>query len=258
MEYRHSKKAWCWLAFGILFIGYFFIESLFIGVNFHSLLWCWAVGGGVCILFAFLTFKYGKLPIPKWLFRVSVVLIAIAFAFFCFVEALIISHMGKKGEAGLDFIIVLGAKVNRNSVPSKPLYWRIDAAEEYLNENPDTVAILSGGQGSDEPISEAQCMYNELTKRGIEPSRLILEDKSTDTNENIRNSLKLMPEDAEFGVLSNNFHVYRAVRISEKISGRKVSGIASQYKDALLIHYMAREAVGITMDVLHGNMDFFE
>ncbi len=258
MKFKNSKKAWAWLIIGALFLGYFFIEALFIGVNFHSLLWCWAVGGAICVLFALLTFKYGRLPVPKWLFRVCVIILTVVMSYFCFIEGMIISHMGEDGESNLDYIVVLGAKVNRNGVPSKPLYWRIDAAEKYLNENPDTVAILSGGQGADEPVSEAECMYRELVKRGIEPSRLICESKSTDTNENIRYSLELMPEDAAFGVLSNNFHVYRAVRISEKISGREVSGIASQYKDALLIHYMAREAVGITMDVLHGNMDFFE
>ncbi|MBQ6892856.1 MAG: YdcF family protein [Clostridia bacterium] len=258
MVYKNSKKAWAWLIIGVIFSGYFFIEALIIGINFSTLLWCWAVGGAICIIFALLTFKYGKLPVPKWLFSVSVVALSLILAFFCFIEMLIISQMGSRGEAGLDYIIVLGAKVNRNEVPSKPLYWRIDAAEEYLNNNPSTIAILSGGKGTDEPISEAQCMYNELTKRGIAPDRLMLEDKSTSTNENIRFSLKLMPEDAEFGVISNNFHVYRAVRISEKISGKKVSGIASEYKDALLIHYMARESVGIFNDVINGNMDFFE
>lgn len=258
MRYKSSKKAWAWLIFGILFLGYFFIESLFIGVNFHSLLWCWAVGGAICVLLALVTFRHGRLPLPRWLFVAILIIILMVLTFFCFIEGLIISQMGSHGEARLDYIIVLGAKVNRNEVPSKPLYWRIDAAEEYLNENPDTIAILSGGQGADEPISEAQCMFNELTKRGIAPERLILEDKSRDTNQNIRNSLDLMPSDASFGVVTNNFHVYRAVRISEKISCKKVSGIASQYKDALLVHYMAREAVGIFTDVLDGNMDFFE
>lgn len=257
MKYVKSKKAWCWLSFGILFLGYFFIESLFIGVDFNSLLWCWAVGGLLCIFLGLLTFKYGKLPLPKWLFRTLAVIVSVIMIFFCFIEGLIISHMGAEGEKGLDYIIVLGAKVNKNQVPSKPLYWRIDAAEKYLNNNPDTIAILSGGKGSDEPISEAQCMFNELTKRGISPDRLIMEEESKDTNENIRNSLKLMPDKATFGVLSNNFHVYRAVRISEKISGKNVSGIASDYKDALLIHYMAREAVGIFFDVIDGNMNIF-
>lgn len=256
--YIKSKKAWCWTAFGALFLGYFLIESLFIGINFHSLLWCWAVCGVICILLGLVTFKYGKLPLPKWLFRTLVILIALAMAFFCFIEVLIISQMGAKGENGLDYIIVLGAKVNRNEVPSKPLYWRIDAAEKYLKQNPNTIAILSGGQGADEPISEAECMLRELTKRGISSGRLILESESRDTNQNIRNSLNLMPSDANFGVVSNNFHVYRAVRISEKISGKNVSGIASEYKDALLVHYMAREAVGIFFDVIEGNMTFFK
>ncbi len=258
MKYKKSKKAWAWLITGAIFLGYFFIEALFIGVNFSTLLWCWAVGGAICILFALLTFKHGRLPLPKWFFRGSVVFLSIVLAFFCFVEVLIISHMGSHGESNLDYIIVLGAKVNRNKVPSKPLYWRIDAAEKYLRDNRDTIAILSGGQGADEPISEAQCMFNELTKRGIAPERLILEDKSTSTNENIRFSLKLMSEDAKFGVVSNNFHVYRAVRISEKILGKDVSGIASEYKDALIVHYMAREAVGIFNDVISGNMEFFK
>lgn len=257
MIYKHSKKAWAWLISGVIFLGYFFIESLFIGINFHSLLWCWAVGGAICIFLALVTFRYGRLPVPKWLFVTVVILISVILAFFCFIETLIISHMWSVGESGLDYIIVLGAKVNRNEVPSKPLYWRIDAAEKYLKENPDTIAILSGGQGADEPISEALCMFNELTKRGINADRLILESESSDTNQNIRNSLKLMPSDAEFGIVSNNFHIYRAVQISEKISGKKVSGIASQYKDALIVHYMAREAVGIFADVLDGNMDFF-
>ena len=258
MEYKHSKKAWAWLIAGIIFIAYFFIESLFIGINFSTLLWCWAVGGAICIVFAMLTFKYGKLPIPKWLFRCAVAVIAVVLAVFCFFEALVISQMGSDGEDGLDYIVVLGAKVNRNGVPSKPLYWRIDAAEKYLNENPETIAILSGGKGGDEPFSEAECMYNELVKRGVDESRLILEDKSTSTNENIRFSMEILPEDATFGVVTNNFHVYRAVRIAEKISSKEVSGIASDYKDALLIHYMAREAVGIFNDVLGGNMDLFE
>ena len=256
MVYKSSKKAWCWLIFGLLFMLYFIAESFVIGLNFHSLLWCWAVGGAICIIFAMLTFKHGKLPFPKWLFTSGVILLAVVFAFFCFIEALIISHMGDKGEEKLDYIIVLGAKVNRNNVPSKPLYWRIEAAKEYLDANPETIAILSGGKGYDEPISEAQCMFDELIKRGIAPERLIIEDKATDTNENIRYSLKFIPEDATFGVISNNFHVYRAIKISEKISGKKVSGIASNYMDVLLIHYMAREAVGIFTDVIHGNMNF--
>ncbi|MBQ4151023.1 MAG: YdcF family protein [Clostridia bacterium] len=256
MIYKKSKKAWAWLIFGCLFLGYYLIELPIIGTAFNSLLWCWGVGGAICLLFAALTFHFGRISIPRGLFVAVCVIVALIFAFFCFIEILIISHMGEKGEENLDYIIVLGAKVNKNEVPSKPLYWRIEKAAEYLEKNPQTRAILSGGKGADEPISEAECMFRELVKRNIPAERLILESEATDTNENIRFSLNLMEEDARFGVISNNFHIYRAVQISEKISGKDVSGIAANYIDPLLIHYMAREAVGIFVDVLCGNMDF--
>lgn len=256
MKKKRNVKAWIWLILGILLVGYYCIEALFVGFGF-SLLWIWAAMGAVCLLCAVLTFRFGKLPLPRWLFVTICILIALGVILFCVVEGFVISQMQAEGEDNLDYIIVLGARVNKNGVPSKPLYWRIDAAEEYLRENPNTKAVLSGGQGSDEPMSEAQCMYDALIARGIDESRLILEDKSTSTGENIRFSLALIDEDATFGVVTNNFHVYRAVKIAEKLSGKEVSGIASQYKDALIVHYMAREAAGILIDDLRGNLDFF-
>ena len=256
MKNKKNVKAWIWLSLGILFVGYYCIEALFVGFG-CSLLWIWAAMGAVCLLCAALTFRFGKLPLPKWLFVTICILIAIVFIIFCIMEGFVISQMGAEGEADLDYIIVLGARVNKNNVPSKPLYWRIDAAEEYLRGNPNTKAVLSGGKGSDEPMSEAQCMYDALVARGIDADRLILEDKSTNTGENIRYSLALIEEDATFGVVTNNFHVLRAVKIAENLSDREVSGIASQYKDALLIHYMAREAAGIIADDLRGNLNLF-
>ena len=240
----------------ILLIGYYCVEALFVGFGF-SLLWIWAVMGTVCLVCALLTFRFGRLPLPRWLFITICILLALGIVLFCVVEGFVISQMNAEGESGLDYIIVLGARVNKNGVPSKPLYWRIDAAEEYLRANPNTKAILSGGKGTDEPMSEADCMYKSLIARGIDKSRLIIEDKSTSTGENICYSLALIGSDATFGVVTNNFHVFRAVKIAEKQSGKEVNGIASQYKDALLIHYMAREAAGILIDDLRGNLDFW-
>lgn len=257
LKFKDNKKAWSWLIAGIILILYFTFEAVQIGVTFSSLIWVWGATGLVFIVFALLTFKFGRIPVPKWLFRAAVVILILVLAYVLFIECFVISGMFSKGEDDLDYIIVLGAHVNKNGNPSRPLYWRIDAAEKYLAKNPDTIAILSGGQGSNEPISEAQCMYNELVKRGISPSRLIIEDISTDTNENIRFSLEHIPSDATIGIVTNNFHVFRAVQIAEKISGREISGIASKYIDTLLLHYMLREAVGISTDMLGGNMDLF-
>ena len=245
-------KTAIWLLLGLAMLIYYVCSGLFAGFRI-SLLWIWALGGGVCLLFAALTHRYGKLPLPKLLFRIGLVLFCTVLALFLVAEGFIIAHMDDRGEPNLDYIIVLGAHL-RGSAPSKALLWRIDAAEEYLSANPDTRAVLSGGQGRDEDISEAQCMFNVLTARGIAPERLILEAESTDTYENIRNSLELMEADASFGVVTNNFHVFRATKLAEKMAGKLASGIASPYKNALVFHYMVREFVSITVELLEGNI----
>ena len=247
---RVKTAVWCTL--GLAMLIYYFCEALFAGFRI-SLLWIWALGGGICLLFAALTRKFGRLPLPKWLFRTGLALFCVVFALFLVAEGFVIAHMNDKGEQSLDYIVVLGAHL-RGSTPSNALLWRIDAAEEYLAENPDTRAVLSGGQGHGEDISEAQCMYNVLTARGVAPERLILEAESTDTYENIRNSLKLMEADASFGIVTNNFHVFRATKLAEKMTGKPISGIASPYKNALVFHYMVREFVSITVELLEGNI----
>lgn len=252
----HAKKAKgktaVWLILGLAMLGYYFISGIFAGFRI-SMLGIWLLGGVVCLVCAALTARCGRLPLPGWLFRAACVLLAFVASLSLVIEVGVLSMMGASGAPGLDYIVVLGAHL-RGDRPSNALVWRIDAAEDYLRANPGTRAILSGGQGADETISEAQCMYNVLTARGIDASRLILEDRSRDTNENIRNSLVLMEEDATFGIVTNNFHVFRAVMLAETQSGRTVSGIASPYKNTLVIHYMIREISGMISEVYEGNI----
>ena len=89
--------------------------------------------------------------------------------------ALVISGTGKTKERDLT-LVVLGCQV-RGESPSLMLSERLGAAYEYLSENPDSYCVVSGGQGADEAISEAECMYNYLTERGIAKERIFLEDK---------------------------------------------------------------------------------
>ena len=107
--------------------------------------------------------------------------------------------------------IVLGCIVNGDK-PGIFLKGRINAAYKYLNENPN--AILSGGQGNGENISEAQCMFNTLTEMGIDESRLLIEDKSTSTSENLKFSKALLEENGietkKVTIITNDFHEYRA------------------------------------------------
>lgn len=117
-------------------------------------------------------------------------------------------------EKPCSYLILLGCKVE-GDVPSPALQDRINTAYDYLLDHPKTICIASGGMGSDEQISEAQCIYNALTDLGISGDRIWLEDKSTCTSENFSYSLALIQEKGgetvlPIGVLSNDFHLYRA------------------------------------------------
>ena len=81
-----------------------------------------------------------------------------------------------------DAVVVLGAGVN-GTQPSLSLYTRLTAALDYLEENPDIPVVLTGGRGYGEEITEAQCMYDWLTARGVDPARLILEEQAGVTND---------------------------------------------------------------------------
>lgn len=133
-----------------------------------------------------------------------------------FLQYKIIHHSNKDVPQNADYIIILGARV-KGTVPSLALQARIDSAATYLKANSQTIAIASGGKGPGEDITEAEAIKRELVEQGIEESRILLEDKSTDTYENIGFSKKMIPENAKKGlVVTNDFHIFRAKMIAEK------------------------------------------
>ncbi len=173
---------------------------------------------------------------------------------FLVVEGCIVSGFSQKGKNGADYVIVLGAQMKRNG-PSKALQYRLDAGIKYLQENPDTKVIVSGGQGADEHISEAQGMYEYLVTNGVEEDRIIKEDKSKNTVQNLKFSAELLDKEKDsVAVISNNFHVFRAVKIAQKAGYNDVYGIAAKGEPFLQWNNMMREFFGVTKDFLFGNM----
>lgn len=157
-------------------------------------------------------------------------------------------------RANLDYIIVLGAHVDGTRL-TLALLERTRRAFQYLEENPDTIAVLSGGKGTGERISEAQAMYDYLTEKGIDASRLIREEKSTNTKENIAFSLKKIGStEHSIGVVTNNFHVFRGVAIARKCGCRQVYPIPSRYRSWRLLIYIPREILAILKDKIVGNL----
>jgi len=116
-------------------------------------------------------------------------------------------------------VVVLGCLVV-NDHPSSLLAERIKTAYKYLNANPESPCIVSGGKGSDESISEAQCMYQELVRMGISPDRIYIEDRSTNTRENLAFCKEIM-EQENLGdtvvLVTNSWHEFRASLIASEI-----------------------------------------
>lgn len=154
-------------------------------------------------------------------------------------------------EGGAKTVIVLGCKVN-GTAPSKYLYDRCRAAADYLLEHPDTNAVLSGGQGPDEGISEAECMKNTLVQMGVDESRLLLEDKSTSTQENISFSARLIEErnlPKNVIVVTNEFHEYRAKLLCDK-NGLGFNSISSRSSFFTFLTFYTRELMGLAKQIV--------
>ena len=170
----------------------------------------------------------------------------------CFIGRASLGH----AEEACDYLIVLGAGVN-GTVPSLSLQDRLSAAKAYLEANPDTLCIVSGGQGDGESITEAQCMYNWLTQRGIDPSRIVMEDKATSTKENLSYSLALIeelsgirPETA--AVVSSEYHLFRA-GLMAKAQGLNAIGVpAATHRASLKVNYFLREIFAVWYYLIFG------
>lgn len=153
----------------------------------------------------------------------------------------------------LEYLIVLGAHVDGTRL-TLALLERTRRALQYLEKNPDTKAVLSGGKGEGEDISEALAMREYLVAHGIDPERLILEERSTSTAENLKFSLDLIGLDHSVGVVTNHFHVFRGTAIGRKCGCKEIYPIPSKYRTWRLLIYIPREILAILKDKLIGNL----
>lgn len=148
-------------------------------------------------------------------------------------------------------LIVLGCKV-RGEEPSLQLYQRTKAGADYLNGNPDAVAILCGGQGNGENISEAECMKRIMQENGIDENRLYLEDKSTSTEENIMFAKNILDEnhlDYNVVIATSDYHCYRAKLIAKK-HGLRAAALPAYADKFTRPTFYTREVFGVWLQWL--------
>lgn len=143
-------------------------------------------------------------------------------------------------------VVVLGCRAY-GSRPSIMLASRLDAAYEYLTEHPDAICIVSGGQGPDESMPEAECMYLYLTEKGIAPERIYQENRSTSTRENLLFSREIIEAEGlnpEIAIVTNEYHEYRAGMVADALE-MEHSAVPARTPLWLFPTYYIRELYGI-------------
>lgn len=202
----------------------------------------------------FLGKMYGH-PAGKLLLRILGIVIA-AGVLYCLILSILMLHAAyRKPKEQPQAVIVLGCRV-RGTRPSRMLARRIQAAYDVLEKNPDMIAVVSGGKGSNEEIPEAQCMFNELTRKGIPAERIILEDQSTSTSENLRFSKKLLDEkgiDGNLLLVTDGYHEMRAQILAKKENLPHCDPASAYTSWYLVPTYWIREWFGLAHAFVFGN-----
>ena len=169
--------------------------------------------------------------LPRW---VRALLILVLLGILCFGISLgAVFHGAYDHVAGEPrTMLILGCKVMPWGGPSTLLQDRLDKALDYLEDHPDMTVIVSGGQGRDEPVTEADCMADYLAENGFPREQILREDRSKSTVQNLAFSKELMEQqgiDPEDGVLivSNGFHLTRARLLAERAGYGELSTLAA-------------------------------
>ena len=248
-----------WLACAVLGVLAFFLKFMVPGYSFSAL---------VCVLLIVLILFYTLMPLvglkfprfAKVLTRICTICLVIGLIVVGITEVLIVKASFGGPKEQVQYMVVLGAKV-RSDGPSVSLWDRIYGAAEYLEEHPDTIAIVSGGQGADEPMTEAQAMYDELIALGIDPDRVWLEEKATSTWENLTFALDLIEEKTgerpeKLGILSSEYHLFRAKLFAKECGVEAVGIPARTSRLSQRINHFMREVAGVWHYlILGGNYD---
>ena len=145
---------------------------------------------------------------------------------------------------GHDAVVVLGAALIGDIIP-QGFQNRLDTALEYLAMNEDAVVVVSGGQGPTETVTAASAMRRYLIDNGIDPERIIEEDRATSTFENFVFSKELLAEhfgSDNFTILyvTNDFHLLRARLLAQSV-GITGEGLAAPSQLFMLPNYYSRE-----------------
>ena len=224
------------------------------------------------LLLLFIAF-WDRIPLirraPHALVRTVKLCLAAGFAFFLLIEGMVLWGMGQTLPDDLDYVMVLGAGLNGER-PSHTLELRLERALAYIETHPDTKILVTGGFHASVSVTEAQAMENWLLEKGVDPDRILTENRSTTTAENMQFSFPILLEDAgsgehSVGIVTSDFHIFLSLCLASRAVRQNTGpdnqihlyGGAADFPVMSLPHYMVREFFTICVDTLRGNMAFY-
>lgn len=251
---------------GLIISGLFVTPSVIVAVAFflkhiqaYLHLWKWLLVITSIGLIMFLSIDILSLltiPFIRWLIGY---LICGVIYMMCLLNAYLLSswlYLQTSPKQEPDYLVVLGAGLLQDKV-TPLLAKRIDKAIEIHQSAPHSIIIMSGGQGPDEIIPEGKAMANYAIRAGISKKKLLIEDQSINTEENILYSTRLMhSQSASFAVVSTNYHIFRASIIARKLGLKSIGFGAKSGKDwifnanALLREFFAYLYLNINWTIL--------
>lgn len=240
------------LIVGVLCLLYFILVAV-VGHGTYFFM-IWGIAGSLFFTLSYAVQRGWLNRFPLWLkVGVSVIFLA-GLLILLAVEGCILSGFRSESGKEADYVLVLGAQLKQNG-PSRTLQMRLNAAYTYAEAHGKVKVIVSGGQGYDEPNTEAQGMYEYLVQKGMEPERIIREDKSENTHENIVNSsVYLNMKQDEVRIVTSDFHVFRALQLAKAAGYDKATGIPARSDWYMLPNNMLREGFALIKDFLVGNL----
>ena len=194
--------------------------------------------------------KMKKNKTTKIIYRVLCILFALMLIWITVILVAMAYFANKPPEENAT-AVVLGCQV-RGNTPSLLLKKRIDTAFEYLKAHPNAKCIASGGQGSDENISEAECIKEYLVNMGIDESRIFIENRSVNTNENISFSAEIIKKNGlneNMAIVTDGFHEMRAAVIAKSL-GHECGAVSSKTPTRYVSAFTTREVIALTAALL--------
>ncbi len=150
-----------------------------------------------------------------------------------------------------EHVILLGGGISKDGVLPKSVISRVEKAAEYLNKNPESICVVTGGTLDWLPYAEAPELKRQLIARGISADRILVEDQALDTIQNFQLSCKMLAEfknvtvqeilDTPTAVVTSRFHLRRSERLARRMGFTNIKGIPAKCPPVYIIHSYVRE-----------------